>query len=126
MKNFNDYAQIKRGHEVQFKSMFEPFVMDIQNHGRDSMRNYISDNVRDAYVGADSQTYLSSNLLRTQIGGLYEVMKDGKSFSDFSKKDFSPTGAARTMALDVKKWFRECLQTCLIEIPSQFESTFNR
>ena len=90
------------------------------------MSEYVSDNINDAYIERHSKTYISSNLLRTQVGGLLELMKDGKSFGDFVKKDFSTTGAARTLALDVKKWFRECLLTCLIEIPDKFIPTFNR
>ena len=90
------------------------------------MSEYVSDNVKDAYIESQSKTYISANLLRTQVGGLLELMKDGKSFGDFVKKDFSSTGAARTLALDVKKWFRECLITCLIEIPEKFKPTFNR
>ena len=53
-------------------------------------------------------------------------MKDGNLLGDFVKKDFSPTGAARTLALDVKKWFRESLITCLVEIPEKCIPTFNR
>ena len=106
--------------------MFERFVVDIQNHGRNNMNDYVSDNIKDAYIEMQSKTYISSNLLRTQIGGLYEVMKAGKAFGDFSKKDFSQTGAARTMALDVKKWFRECLLSCLIDIPDTLMPTFKR
>ena len=90
------------------------------------MPEYVHDNINDAYIQRDSKTYISSNLLRTQVGGLHYQMQDGKSFGDFVKKDFSPTGAARTMALDVKKWFRECLLTCLGDIPKKFVPTINR
>ena len=109
-----------------FKALFRPFVLDIQNHGRRAMSEYVSDNVNDAYIEGHSKTYISSNLLGTQVGGLHERMKVGNGFGDFEKKDFSPTGAARTLALDVNKWFRECLMPCLIEIPEKCIPTFNR
>ena len=90
------------------------------------MSEDVYDNINNAYIEIHSKTYISSNLLRNQVGGLQELMKDGKTLCDFVKKDFSPTGAARTLALDVKKWFREALLNCLIEIPEKFIPTFNR
>ena len=101
-----------------------PFL-DIQNHGR-RMPQYVYDNINDAYIERHSKTYINSNLLRTQLGGLHAIMKDDNSFGDFIKKDFSTTGAARTLALDVKKGFRECLLTCLTEIPEKFIPSLNR
>ena len=96
------------GHENEFKSMFKRFVIDIQNHGRNDMAEYVSDNVNDAYQERDSRTFLSSDLLRSQVYGLFELLKEDNSFGHFTRKDFSQTGAARTMALDVKKFFKEC------------------
>ena len=90
------------------------------------MPEYVHDNINDAYIQRDSKTYISSNLLRSQVGGLHEMMKDGKSFGDFARKDFSTTGAARTLALDVKKGFRECLLPSLTEIPEKCIPTFDR
>ena len=108
-----------------FKPLFKRFVLDIQNHGRPRSQ-YVYDQTSDAYIERDSKTYISSNLLRTQVGGLHHMMTDGQIFGDFVKKDFSTTGAARTMALDVKKCFREYLLTCLVEIPENLIPTFNR
>ena len=90
------------------------------------MAGYVSDKVNDAYEERNSKTFLSSDLLRSQVDGLFELLKDGKSFEDFTPKDFSQTGAARTMALDVKKFFRECLLTCIMEIPDKYLTIFNR
>ena len=114
------------GHHYEFKSLFERFVIDIQNHGRSDMAEYVSDKVNDAYEERDSRTFLSSDLLRSQVDGMFELLKEGKSFEDFTPKDFSQTGAARTMALDVKKFFRECLLTCLHHVPKEVLPTFNR
>ena len=71
------------------------------------MTKYVTENVEKVYVRKNGKTYLASDMLRKQVEGLYELMKAGKSFEDFKVKDFSETGAARTMALDVKKWFRK-------------------
>ena len=115
-----------QGHEHKFKSLFKRFVIDIQNHGRVDMAEYVHDRVKDAYVEKDSKTFLSSDLLRSQLGGLFELLKEGKSFGFFSRKDFSQTGAARTMALDVKTFFRKTLSERLIEIPDRYIQIFNR
>ena len=90
------------------------------------MAGYVSDKVNDAYVERNSRTFLSSDLLRSQVDGLFELLKKGNSFEDFTVKDFSQTGAARTMALDVKKFFRECLLNCLMEVPEIYLPIFNR
>ena len=100
-------VQVKKGQEVKFKRLFEPFIIGIQNHGRDDRANYVVDKVNDAYMEKDSKTFLNSNLLRTQIGGFFENLKDGRCLSDFIHKGFSETGAARTIALDVKILFTE-------------------
>ena len=97
------------GYEEEFKRSLEPIVIDIQNHGRYSMNNYVHDNINDAYVEKDSRTYLCSDLLRNQMGGLDDMLdKSGNGhFAYFTQKDFSQTGAARTMALDVKTFFTD-------------------
>ena len=53
--NFN--FKVKIGQEEKFKSLFDPIVIDIQNHGRYSMQNYILDNTNDAYVEKISGTF---------------------------------------------------------------------
>ena len=105
--------------------MFERYVIEIQHHGRNRMCDFTCDNVEAAYLLRDSKTYINSNLLRN-IGGLEQLMSNGRSCGDFSKKDFSSTGAARTMALDVKKWFRECIKNWLITLPFEHQATLNR
>ena len=94
---------MKSRSEAEFKSLFMPIVIDIQNHGRYSMISYIHDNVNDAYVETNSRLFLSSDLLRGQLGGLDDMLdKSGNGhFAYFTQKDFSSTGAARTMELDV-------------------------
>ena len=114
------------GHEDEFKCLFRPFVIDIQNHGRVNMPEYIHHKIKDAYVENDSRTFLSADLFRNQIGGLFELLKEGNSFGYLTQKDFSPTGAARTMALDVKTFFKTTLNASLIEIPDKFLPTFNK
>jgi len=119
-------VKIIEGQEKDLKREFRKIVVDIQNHGRSSMLEYMTDRVEDAYKVIDENTYLSSNLLRNQVGGLYALMEEGKSFGDFKKKDFSPTGAARTFSLDVKKFFRECMQICLPRISEKWVTLLNR
>ena len=53
-------------------------------------------------------------------------MENGRACGDFLPKDFSSTGAARTMALDVKKWFRECIKNWLDKFPLEHQATLNR
>ena len=118
--------QVKQGLEDDFKTLFKPYVIDIQNHGRDDMADYVFDKVEDAYIEKDSKLFLNSNLLRTQIGGFFENLKDGRAFSDFIQKGFSETGAARTMALDVRTYFTESLLKSLEDIPEVFRPVFKK
>ena len=101
-------------------------MIDIQNHGRDDSTKYIYEKVNDAYVEKDSKIFLCSNLLRSQVGGLFDMMEEGKSLSYFTRKDFSQTGASRTIALDLKKASREWILFCLIKIPDNFQLIFER
>ena len=120
------------GHEDVFKSLFKPYVINIQNHGRAEMAGYVYDKVNDAYKEKDSRTFLCSDLLRSQMGGLLDSglldsSKEGWSFiGNFSQKDFSKTGAARTMALDVKKFIGDGLLTGLVDIPDNYQKYFDR
>ena len=91
------------------------------------MTNYVYDKIDDAYVEKDSRTFLCSNLLRDQIEGLFEFLEGGKLGSlGFTRKDFSQTGAARTMTLDIKMFFRQRLLTCFTEIPADHQQIFDR
>ena len=91
------------------------------------MDNFISDKVNDAYVETDSKTFVCSDLLRNQIEGLLEFLeKDQLGKLGFTRKDFSQTGAARTMALDVTKFFRQGVLSGLMEIPDIYQSMFDR
>ena len=81
------------------------------------MRNYIPDNINDAYVKKTSGTFLSSDLFRGQMKGLDDMLDKSRSghFAYFTHKDFSPTGAARTMELDVQKFLADIiLKGCFI------------
>ena len=80
------------------------------------MNQMIIDKINDAYVEVDGRTYLSSDMMRSQVEGLIEHMLK-ESLSHFNKKDFSHTGAARTIALDVKRLFKSCLKTIPVPIP---------
>ena len=106
-----------------FKHLFKPIVMEIQNHCKMDLRQYNDDNVTDAYVGKASRTFLCSDLLRSQVGGLFKLDDD---FSVFKEKDFSHTGAARTLALDMKQFLRKFLLNCLVEIPEEYKQVFER
>ena len=104
---------VERKEKLAFKTRFKRFIIDIQNHGKDIIFDYIRYRVEDAYIEEDDKIFLSSDLLRKQVGGFYQLMKDGKSFALFKEKDFSATGAARTFELDIRKWFNESLKPCL-------------
>ena len=118
--------QVLEGSEEKFRSLFNPVVIDIQNHGRKDKRTYVHDNVSDAYVGKTSKTFLCSDLLRSQVGGLFEILDEEGPFNVFKKKDFSHTGAARTLALDMKQFIRSFLLNSLEEIPEEYKQIFER
>ena len=112
-------------HVETFKELFKPFVIDIQNHGRYNKAEYVYEKINDAYVEnveSDFKTFLCSDLLRSQVLGLMESLEEGSCFSNFARKDFSQTGAARTMALDVKKMVRKWINICLTEVPGTFDT----
>ena len=90
------------------------------------MTKYVLEHINEAYEEYNSKTFISSDLMRNQVGGLSELTTTGNAFGHFIQKDFSKTGAARTMALDVKKFFRRCLTTCLLEIEYSNSSSFVR
>ena len=114
-------------------------MIDIQNHAR-WVEECIYDKVDDAYVEIDSRTFLQkivggcgqrtflcSNLLRDQVEGLFEYLDNGQLGKlGFTRKDFSQTGAARTIALDVTKFFRQGVLSGLMEIPDIYQSMFDR
>ena len=108
---------MKVGQEEEFKSLFNPIVFDIQNHGRYSMMNYIPDNINEAYIKKNSRTFLCSDLFRGQLKGLDDMLDQSRSghFAYLTQKDFSPTGAARTMELDVHSFLANIiLKGCFI------------
>ena len=113
------------GLENKFKRLFKSIVIDIQNHCKMDQRQYVENNVSDAYIGKDSREYLCSDILRSQVEGLFEQLQDA-DFHAFKKKDFSHTGAARTMALDVKQWLTKFFLNCLVEIPNEYKQIFER
>ena len=102
---------MKTGEEEEFKSLFNPIVCDIQNHGRYSMRSYTTENINNAYVKKGSGTFLNSDLLRGQLQGLDDMLDacGNGHFAYLSKKDFSKTGAARTMELDVRNFLKNII-----------------
>ena len=103
--------------------MFKPVVIDIQNHGRSDMTKYVLEHINEAYEEYNSKTFISSDLMRNQVGGLSELTTTGNAFGHFIQKDFSKTGAARTMALDVKMFFRHCLTTCFWDTSGYSDSS---
>jgi hypothetical protein len=84
-----------------FKSLFEPFVIDIQNHGRPDRSAFVYDKVNEAYTENNSRTFLCSDLFRSQLEGFVEYLKsgDGWSLGNFTTMEFSLTGAARSMSI---------------------------
>ena len=111
-----------------FKCLFKPYVIDIQNHGRAKMAEYVDDNVNDAYLEKDSRTFLCSDLLRSQFNtGLLISLKERWSFiGNFNEKRFSDTGAARTAAMDVNKLVIQSFLTGKVEIPDMIQHIFDR
>ena len=67
------------------------------DHGRNDMKDYVSDNIEDAYVEMHSKTYVRSNFLRTQIGGIYEVMKAGNDLVTFQRRIFIRQSSTRRL-----------------------------
>lgn len=90
------------------------------------MTDYVVDEVEDAYLEKDSKLFLNSNVLRTQIRGFFENLKDGRILSDVIHKGFSETGAARTIAVDIKTFFRESLLKGLPAIPETYRQVFKK
>jgi hypothetical protein len=116
------------GHDDVFKSLFKPFIIDIQNHGRPNRSAFVYDKVNEAYTEKNSRTFLCSDLFRSQLEGFFEHLKngDGWSFGSFTTMEFSPTGAARSMSVDVKNMFRKWLLANLVEIPDTLQHILER
>ena len=103
------------GHEAVFKSSFEPFVIEIQNHQSINSKDWRKEtmNVENAYVEKNQKTFLCPHLFRAQMDGFIKNLgkKDALSIARFMKvSKFSPSGAARTMSVDLKDIFNEYMQ----------------
>ena len=69
-------------------------------------------NVEKAYVEKNQKTFLCPHLFRAQMDGFIKNLgrKETPSIARFMKvSDFSTTGAARTMSVDMKEIFEEYL-----------------
>ena len=86
------------------------------------MRDYSDEYVSDAYIEKGSTTFLSSDLLREQLAGLDDMMdsRGNGHFAYFSRKDFSATGAARTMELDLKNFVKDIIIKNCFSINSDY------
>ena len=90
-----------------FKSLFKPVVIDIQNCGRTRGSQFASDTFNEAYLEEDDKTFLCSDLFRGQLEGLVDYVQSNSTwpFANFSASNFSPTGAARSMSIDIRRLF---------------------
>ena len=91
--------------------MFYPILKGIQSSGQSE--EFDLNQIHEVVLKEDGLTYLSANILRNQLRGLSEV-QTGQGhrhiFSHCVIKDFSPTGAARTFALDLQTLIRNELE----------------
>ena len=85
-------------------------LVDIQNHGPHKTE-YDLKHVEDAYEYREGNLFLSSNLFRNQVKGLFSMLNGG-SLDFFEERDFSSTGAARTFGLNVEKCFHTFAAEC--------------
>ena len=107
-----------------FKSLFQPFVIDIQNHGSHPGSEADYDKVIEAYLEEDGKTFICSDLFRGQLG---MIVNDATCpFASFTTENFSPTGAARSISVDVKKIFKTCFATFPFKTPENFQHIFER
>ena len=65
----------------------------------------------DAYEYREGNLFLSSNVFRNQVKGLFSMLNGG-SLDFFEERDFSSTGAARTFGLNVEKCFHTFAAEC--------------
>ena len=87
--------------------MFYPILKGIQSSGQSE--EFDLNQIHEVVLKEDGLTYLSANILRNQLRGLSEVQTGPGHRHIFSHcviKDFSPTGAARTFALDLQTLIR--------------------
>ena len=91
--------------------MFYPILKGIQSSGQSE--EFDLNQIHEVVLKEDGLTYLSANILRNHLRGLSEVQTGpGRRhiFSHCVIKDFSPTGAARTFALDLQTLIRNELE----------------
>ena len=101
--------QIKPGSESNFLDMFYPILKGIQSSGQSE--EFDLNQIHEVVLKEDGLTYLSANILRNQLRGLSEVQTGHRHiFKHCVIKDFSPTGAARTFALDLQTLIRNELE----------------
>ena len=112
----------------EFKSLFDPFVIDIQNHGRPHRSNFVFDKVNDAYLEEDGKTFICSDLFRGQLEGLLSNLQTVNfwSLANVTTNDFSPIGAARSMSMDVKSMFRTWFGSYSFKTPEGFQHVLER
>ena len=89
--------------------MFYPILKGIQSSGQSE--EFDLNQIHEVVLKEDGLTYLSANILRNQLRGLSEVQTGHRHiFKHCVIKDFSPTGAARTFALDLQRLIKNELE----------------
>ena len=86
-------------------------MVEIQNHHQMDDENWRrkTDNVHEAYIEENKKTYLCTNLFRSQMKGLVKNLERKKYPVNIS--GFSSTGAARTVSVDMKAIYEECMNS---------------
>ena len=83
----------------KFKSLFEPFVEQIQTHGNPHFHSPAANFDTYLITSDDGATYINSNIMRDQMDGILHYLKS----LGFKEQDFSETGAARTVTYDLSR-----------------------
>ena len=113
------------GHNNDFKSLFDPLVINIQNHGRLDSSNLALNEANDAYLEEDGSTFICSDLFRSQLRGFFQTLERDSSWV-ICKTDFSQTGAARSVSLDVKTLARRWFPELPFKSPKQFQEILRK
>jgi len=87
---------------LNFSKLFEPYVIDIQSHGHRLFTKHVPQLNLDTYLvhGNNGGTYVNSNLMRDQMDGIIHFLHA----LGFNEKDYSDTGAARTVIGSLSKF----------------------
>ena len=92
-----------RPNNISFSELFEPYVIGIQSHGNRTFTNHVPQLNLDSYLVHvnNGGMYVNSNLMRGQMDGIIHYLHA----LGFKEKDYSDTGAARTVTFSLTNIF---------------------